>query len=129
MMRTQINLTNDLALFVTSWLLQYRNLVDYSRLESEITVAMMLVGDFIVYEDDRRQIERKLAKTLKLGTLINNYLAEQTIPSDSCIDLTFSRHMHHMCHTFCYPVINKTSGQLTQVIEILLFFHLCEKVL
>jgi hypothetical protein len=40
-------------MFLTSWKLQYSDLVDYLGLEGELSVPMELVGDFNISEDDR----------------------------------------------------------------------------
>jgi hypothetical protein len=57
---------NDLAMFLTSWLLQYRDLVDYLGFEGELSVPMVLVGDFNISEDDRAKVKEYLRKHFHL---------------------------------------------------------------
>jgi exonuclease III len=90
---TQVNLPNeskstshnDLAMLFTSWLLQYSDLVvDYLGLEGELSVPMVLVGDFNISEDDRAKLKEYLRKHFHLE--LKNDPAEQTTLSGSCID-------------------------------------------
>jgi hypothetical protein len=86
---------NDLAMFLTSWLLQYSDFVDYLGLEGELSVPMALVGDFNISEDDQAKLKEYLRKHFHLE--LKNDPAEQTTLSGSCTDLTFSRYMHLIC--------------------------------
>lgn len=52
---------NELAIFFTSLLLQYSDLVDYSGLENETTAPIGLVRDYNLSEDNREKIERNSA--------------------------------------------------------------------
>jgi hypothetical protein len=103
--------TYDLAVFLTSWLLQYSNLVDYLGLEGKLSMPMVLVGDFNISKDDRAKLKEYLRKHFHLE--LKNDLAEQTTLNGSCIDLTFSRYMHLICKPYVsyfsyhYPVLNK----------------------
>jgi hypothetical protein len=78
---------NDLAMFLTSWLLQYSDLVDYLGLEGELSVPMVLVGDFNISEYNRAKLKEYLCKHFHLE--LKNDPAEQTMLSGRCIDLTF----------------------------------------
>jgi exonuclease III len=102
---------NDLAVFLTSWLLQYRDLINYLGLEGEVSVPMVLVGDFNISEDDQAKLKEYLHKHFHLE--LKNDPGKQTMLSGSCINLTFSRYMHLICKPyvsyFSYhcPVFNK----------------------
>jgi hypothetical protein len=98
-------------MFLTGWRLQYSDLVDYLGLEGELSVQMVLVGDFNISEDDRAKLNEYLRKHFHLE--LRNDPAEQTTLSGSCIDLTFSGYMHLICKPYVsyfshhYPVFNK----------------------
>jgi hypothetical protein len=57
---------NDLAMFLTSWLLQYSDRVDYLGLEGELSLPMVLVGDFNISENDGVKLKEYLRKHFHL---------------------------------------------------------------
>lgn len=47
---------NDLVMFLSSWLLQYIDLVDYLGIEGKtVSMPTMIVKDFNLSEDDREK--------------------------------------------------------------------------
>jgi hypothetical protein len=94
-------------------LLHYSDLVDYLGLEGELSVPMVIVGDFNISKDNRAKLKEHLSKHFHLE--LKNDPAEQTTLSGSCIALTFSRYtrMHLICKPYVsyfsyhYPVFNK----------------------
>lgn len=82
---------NNLAKFLICSLIQFSDLVEYLKLEDEMSVLMVLVGDINLFWDDRDQLNEYLPKHFNLEH--KDYPTEQAPCSGSRNGLIFSRYM------------------------------------
>lgn len=90
----------DFGRFLTSWLLQCNDLVDYLSMEWQMGVLMVLIRDFHLSEDGRDKL--KDYPPIRFNLKLKNNPEEQTTLISSCINLTFPKHIYFIFKQYVF---------------------------